>query len=320
MEPGIFDFDEYPPVTIKVIGIGGAGCNAVKAMSATGFSGATFIMANTDFKSSPAGKGPRRIQLGEKLTKGLGAGADPEIGKKAAEESLAKVVEQIRGADMLFITAGMGGGTGTGAAPIIAKAAKELGILTVGVITMPFSFEGRKRAGQAANGFLELQKYAASYIVISNDQLAAITKNSPINTAFASADLILCNAVHSIVELIQTTGLINVDFADAKNVLSHHGRVLMGSGSAEGEGRAVKALEQAIGSPLLKGYALDGAKALLVNMAGSSSITMDEFDQITELIHQKIHDDADVFAGLVIDETLQDTLMVTVIASGLGET
>jgi cell division protein FtsZ len=317
MEREIFGFDEIRPITIKVLGVGGGGCNAVRAMVESGLEGVHFILANTDFHSSDTNGSTTRIQLGEKLTKGLGAGADPATGRKAAEESLAAIVEQIQGADMLFITAGMGGGTGTGAAPVIGMAAKELGILTVGVVTMPFVFEGKRRARQAEKGLLDLQEFVNSHIVISNDQLASLTRELPMEQAFEPANKILCNAVQSIVEIIQTTGLINVDFADVKNVLSHRGRVLMGSGNATGMNRAEKALAEAICSPLLKGYSLDGAKGILVNIVGSSDITMDEFDRITDLIHQKIHEEAEVFAGLVIDEIMDESLRITVIASGL---
>jgi len=312
-----FDFVENSPIIIKVIGIGGGGCNAVKAMSEADFSGAAFIMANTDFGTTQLDRTPMRIQLGEKATKGLGAGADPETGRKAAEESLATVVDRIKDSDMLFITAGMGGGTGTGAAPVIARAAKELGILTVGVVTMPFVFEGKRRSKQADQGLAALQETVDSYIVISNDRLATLTRDLSITQAFEPANRILGNAVQSIVELIQTSGQINIDFADARSVLSHPGRVLMGSGSASGTDRAEEALHEAINSPLLKNYSLDGAKGLLVNIVGSSSTTMDEFDRIMELIHQRVHEEADVFAGLVIDESLGETLRVTVIASGL---
>lgn len=317
MESNLIDFVDPKPVTIKVIGVGGGGCNAVQAMARAGFPDVNFILANTDFPSSRLTGNPVMIQLGEKLTKGLGAGADPETGRKAAEENLPTIIEHMRDAEMLFITAGMGGGTGTGAAPVIAQVAKELGILTVGVVTMPFAFEGKKRMGQAERGFLELQEYIDSHIVIANDRLASVTRGLPIGQAFEPANKILCDAVKSIVDLIQTTGLINVDFADVKNVLSHRGRVLMGCGNATGSKRAEKALADAIGSPLLKGYALDGAKGLLVNIAGSSTLTMEEFDRIIDLFHQKIDDEAEVFAGLVIDEELQDKLKVTVIASGL---
>jgi cell division protein FtsZ len=257
------------------------------------------------------------IQLGKKLTQGLGAGADPKTGRKAAKESLSAIVEHIRDADMLFIIAGMGGGTGTGAAPVIARAAKDLGISTVGVVTTPLAFEGKKLRGQALRGFLELQEHINSHIVIDNDQLANITRSLPINRAFEPANQILCDAVKSIVELTQTTGLINIDFADVRSVLSHRGRILMGRGSATGSKKAEKALAGAIDSPLLKGYTLDDAKGLLVNIVGSSTLTMDEFDRITNHIHQKIDDDAEVFAGLVIDEDMQNRLSVTVIASGL---
>lgn len=317
MESNLIDFVDPKPVTIKVIGLGGGGCNAVQAMARAGFPEVTFILANTDFPSSRPTANPVIIQLGEKLTRGLGAGADPGTGRKAAEESLPLIIEHIRDAEMLFITAGMGGGTGTGAAPLIARTAKELGILTIGVVTMPFAFEGKKRRGQAERGFLELQEYIDSHIVIANDRLASVTRGLPIGEAFEPANKILCDAVKSIVELIRTTGLINVDFADIKNVLSHRGRVLMGSGQAKGSKRAEKALAGAIESPLLKGYALDGARGLLVNIAGSSTLTMEEFDRIIDLLHQKIDDDAEIFAGLVIDEDLHDTIRVTVIASGL---
>ena len=310
--------DLEKPVAIKVIGIGGGGCNAVKSMATSELENVSFYLANSDFAASS--KEPcllNKIQLGKKLTQGLGAGADPSVGREAAKETLSFVMGQIRDADILFVAAGMGGGTGTGAAPIISKAARELGILTVGIVTMPFYFEGKSRQAQAERGLLDLQKNVDSLITISNNRLASLSSNLPIKKAFEPANTILRYAVHGIINIIQTTGIINVDFADVKTILTHPGRVIMGTGIAEGSNRAEVALEQAISSPLLEDYKLDGAKGILVNISGSSDLTMDEYHFIIDQIQNKADKDAEIITGIVMDETLNDALKVTVIASGL---
>jgi len=314
----MYEFEAVKPEKIIVLGVGGGGCNAVKAMAAFELSNVSFYLANTDFKTSSKTSSLQKIQLGKRLTNGLGAGSDPEVGKEAAIESLPSVIELIIDADMLFVTAGMGGGTGTGAAPIICREARKLGVLTVGIVTMPFYFEGKRRMKQAEKGLLELQKNVDSLITISNNRLAATTSKLSIKKAFEPADAVLRYAVHGIIDLIQTTGLINLDFADVKTILSHHGRVIMGSGTARGENRAEEALEVAVSSPLLEDYSLDGAKGILVNVAGSSSMTLDEYHFVIERIQDKAHKNAEIITGLVIDENLNDQVKITVVASGLG--
>ncbi len=306
------------PVTIKVIGVGGGGCNAVKSMATTDLENVAFYLANSNF-AAPSDDPCllNKIQLGKNLTQGLGAGADPEVGKEAANETLSFIMEQISDADMLFVAAGMGGGTGTGAAPVISEAARKLGILTVGIVTMPFSFEGKNRQAQAKNGLFELQKNVDSLITISNNRLASLSSKLPIKKAFKPADGILKYAVHGIIDIIQTTGMINVDFADVRTILTHPGRVIIGTGIADGENRAKEALEQAICSPLLEDHKLDGAKGILANISASSSLTMDEYHSIIEQIQNKADKDAEIITGLVIDEALNNTLKVTIIASGL---
>lgn len=314
----MFEFDKEEPVTIKVIGVGGGGCNAVRAMATEELNNVFFYLANSDFtRSDEVLQLVNRIQLGGKTTQGLGAGADPAVGRMAALESLPLVMERIGNAGMLFIAAGMGGGTGTGAAPIISAAAKERGILTVGVVTMPFYFEGKTRHQQAEKGLAELQKNVDALIIISNNQLVSLSSKLPIKKAFEPADNILRYAVFGIIEIIQTTGEINVDFADVKTILTHPGRVIMGTGVAEGDHRAERALELAISSPLLEGYSLDGAKGILVNVTASSKITLDEYHSILEQIQTKANRAAEIISGLVIDESLNNALKVTVIASGL---
>lgn len=314
----MYEFDEEKPVTIKVIGVGGGGCNAVRSMISTQLSNASFYLANSDFKSATnTDISPTRIQLGKKLTNGLGAGSNPAVGRDAAKESLPSIIELIHDADILFVAAGMGGGTGTGAAPVISEAARSLGILTVGIVTMPFYFEGKTRTSQAKQGLFELQKNVDSLITISNNRLASLSSKLPIKKAFEPADAILQYAVQGIIDIIQTTGHINVDFADVKTILTHPGRVIMGTGIAEGEKRAEEALEKAICSPLLEEHTLNGAKGILANIAGSPDLTMDEYHSIIDMIQDKAHKNAEIITGLVIDETLNAKVKVTVIASGL---
>src|SRR5512136_2210434 len=318
----MFEFDESidQSAKIKVIGIGGGGGNAVNTMIACDVYGVDFIVANTDAQALRMSKAPAKIQIGAQLTKGLGAGANPEIGRDAAVENREQLAKAFDGADMIFIAAGMGGGTGTGAAPVIAEVAKEAGALTVGVVTKPFTREGKLRLTKAEEGIKELKKYVDSLIVIPNDRLLGLAgKSMSILDAFKPSDDVLRQAVQGISDLITTSGLINVDFADVQAIMSERGMAMMGIGIANGDTRAVEAASRAISSPLLEDIDVSGAKGVLVNISGSSSMTMDEFDAASRIIHEKVHEDANIIIGLVIDETLGDHIKITAIATGFGD-
>jgi cell division protein FtsZ len=317
----MFEFDESIDQTakIKVIGAGGGGGNAVNTMILSQVEGVEFIAANTDAQALKNSRAPMKIQLGSKLTKGLGAGANPEIGREAAMEDKARIAEILQGADMVFIAVGLGGGTGTGAAPVIAEVARELGALTVGVVTKPFSREGKQRQKKADEGVECLKQVVDSLIVIPNDRLLGLAgKNMSILDAFKPSDDVLLQAVQGISDLITTSGLINVDFADVKAIMSERGMAMMGIGIAEGERRAAEAAQKAISSPLLEDIDISGAKGVLVNISGSSNMTMEEFDEASRIIHEKVHEDANIIIGLVINEDLGDKIKITAIATGFG--
>lgn len=318
----MFEFDASidQSAKIKVIGVGGGGGNAVNTMIDCELHGIDFIVANTDAQALRMSKAPVKIQLGGQLTKGLGAGADPSKGKDAAEENREQLSDVLSGADMVFIAAGLGGGTGTGAAPVIAEVAKEVGALTVGVVTKPFTREGKLRLTKAENGVRELKKHVDSLVIIPNDRLLGLAgKSMSILDAFKPSDDVLRQAVQGISDLITTSGLINVDFADVKAIMSERGMAMMGIGLANGENRAVEAATKAISSPLLEDIDISGAKGVLVNITGSSSMTMDEFDAASKVIHEKVHEDANIIVGLVIDENLGDQVKITAIATGFGD-
>jgi cell division protein FtsZ len=301
---------------IKVVGVGGGGVNAINRMIEAGLKGVEFIAINTDSQQLIMSDADVKLDIGKKVTRGLGAGAAPEIGRQAAEDSADEIEELLRGADMVFVTAGEGGGTGTGGAPIVAKIAMDLGALTVGVVTRPFSFEGKRRASQAEIGIEALREVVDTLIVIPNDRLLAISDRSISQIeAFRSADAVLLSGVQGITDLITTPGLINLDFADVKSVMAGAGSALMGIGSARGEARATRAAELAISSPLLEA-SIDGAHGVLLSIAGGSDIGLFEISEAAELVHQSVHPDANIIVGTVIDDALGDEVRVTVIAAG----
>jgi cell division protein FtsZ len=305
---------------IKVVGVGGGGGNAVSHMVKASIEGVDFVCANTDAQALKNTEVRTVLQIGANITKGLGAGADPEVGYQAAVEDRERIQELLAGSDMVFITAGMGGGTGTGAAPVVAEVAKELGILTVAVVTKPFPFEGRKRMQVADRGIAELTKHVDSLITIPNDKLLQVLgKNMSLLNAFSAANDVLLNAVQGIAELITRPGLINVDFADVRTVMSRKGVAMMGTGSGTGENRARDAAEAAIQSPLLEDIALTGAEGILVNITAGMNLTIGEFEEVGMTIKDVARDDATVVVGTVIDPELQDELRVTVVATGLTE-
>jgi cell division protein FtsZ len=305
---------------IKVIGVGGGGGNAVNHMVAATIEGVDFICANTDAQALKSSQVKTVLQLGAGITKGLGAGADPEVGRHSAMEDRDRIQDALEGADMVFITAGMGGGTGTGAAPVVAQVAKELGILTVAVVTKPFPFEGTKRRRIAEEGISELAKHVDSLITIPNEKLLAVLgKEMSLLGAFSAANDVLLHATQGIAELITRPGLINVDFADVKTVMSEMGVAMMGTGAARGEHRAREAAEAAIRSPLLEDIDLAGAKGILVNITAGLSLTIGEFDEVGNTVRDFADDDATVVVGTVIDPSLEEELRVTVVATGLGE-
>jgi len=317
----MFEFDENVDqvAKIKVVGVGGGGSNAVNTMIVAHIDGVEFMVANTDAQALRANQAALRVQLGPKLTKGLGAGANPEVGREAAEEDRARIKDLLEGADMVFIAAGLGGGTGTGAAPVIAEVAKEIGALTVAVVTKPFGFEGKQRMAKAVQGVEELKQIVDSLILIPNDRLSGLAdKKMGILDAFKPADDVLRQAVQGISDLITTHGMINVDFADVKSAMSERGMAMMGIGVGEGENRAVTAAQQAISSPLLEEIDISGAKGVLVNVTGSSSMTMDDYQEVANIIHEKVHEDANIFIGLVINEDMGERIQVTAIATGFG--
>jgi len=305
---------------IKVIGIGGGGGNAINTMISSKLTGVDFIVANTDAQSIEASRASVKIQLGEKITKGLGAGANPEIGRRAALEDQERIRGYLSGADMIFITAGMGGGTGTGGAPIIAKVAREVGALTVGVVTKPFVFEGKKRMGQAEDGIRELKEHVDTLIVIPNQRLLSIAaKTTTMLEAFQKADDVLLQAVRGISDLIITPGLINLDFADVRTVMAEMGLALMGAASASGENRAVEAAQKAISSPLLEDISIHGARGVLINITGGPDLCLYEVNEAATMIQEEAHEDANIIFGAVIDERMKDEIRITVIATGFGE-
>lgn len=314
-----FELETKPFAKIKVIGVGGGGSNAVNRMIQAGLKGVEFISVNTDAQALTLTESSHKIQLGAKLTKGLGAGANPEIGEKAAEESHDEIVQALEGADMVFVTAGLGGGTGTGAAPIVAQIAKELGSLTVGVVTKPFTFEGRKRMSQAEMGIENLKGKVDTLITIPNDRLLeVIDKHTSIVEAFRIADDVLRQGVQGISDLIAVPGLINLDFADVKTIMRDAGSALMGIGNADGENRAVEAARLAISSPLLE-TSIEGARGVLLNITGGSSLGLFEVNEAAEIIAQAADPEANIIFGAVIDEDLNEEVRVTVIATGFDE-
>ncbi|NLB52870.1 MAG: cell division protein FtsZ [Syntrophomonadaceae bacterium] len=311
-----FDVDMQQFADIKVIGIGGGGNNAINRMIEAGVKGIEFIAVNTDAQALFLSKAEKKIQAGEKLTKGLGAGADPEIGRKAAEENADEIRKALQGADMVFVTAGMGGGTGTGGAAIIARIAKELGALTVGVVTKPFSFEGRKRNHNAEQGIQSLREEVDSLITIPNDRLLQVVdKHTAFNDAFKIADDILRQGVQGISDLIAVPGLINCDFADVQTIMQNTGSALMGIGRSSGENRAAEAARLAISSPLLE-TSIEGAQGVLFNITGGSDLTLFEINEAAEIIHTAADEEANIIFGANIDENLSDEVRVTVIATG----
>ncbi len=305
---------------IKVIGVGGGGGNAVEHMVSQNIEGVEFIAVNTDAQVLRKSAADVTLQIGSEVTKGLGAGANPEIGRRAAEEDKENIKQSLEGADMVFITAGMGGGTGTGAAPEVAKVARELGILTVAVVTKPFPFEGKKRIQIAEEGILELEKYVDSLITIPNEKLLKVMgRGTPLLQAFSSANDVLRGAVQGIAELITRPGLINVDFADVRTVMSEMGTAMMGSGNASGEDRAEEAAESAIACPLLEDIDLSGARGILVNITAGPDFAIDEFETVGNAVKAFASENATVVVGTVIDMEMSDELRVTVVATGIGE-
>ena len=302
--------------TIKVIGVGGAGNNAVNRMVDSGIKGVEFTAVNTDRQTLLVSKAATKIQIGEKITRGLGAGANPDIGAHAAEESKAEIAEALRGADMVFVTAGMGGGTGTGAAPIVAAAAKEMGILTIGVVTKPFTFEGKKRLSQAERGIESLKGKVDTLVVIPNDKLLQIIdRKTSIIEAFKMADDVLRQGVQGISDLIAIPGLVNLDFADVKTIMLNTGMAHMGIGRASGENRAEDAAKQAIQSPLLE-TSIEGARGVIINITGGTNLGLHEVNTAAELIQRSVDPEANIIFGAVIDESLDEDILVTVIATG----
>jgi cell division protein FtsZ len=305
---------------IKVIGVGGAGGNAVNTMIAAGLPGVDFLSANTDAQALRTNLAPFKVQLGEKLTRGLGAGGNPEVGKRAALEDVERLAEQLSGADMIFVTAGMGGGTGTGAAPVVAKVAKELGCLTVGVVTKPFFFEGKRRTKQADEGLRELKASVDTLITIPNQRLLAVAgRNSSIVESFKKADDILLQAVRGIADLITVHGLINLDFADVRAIMAEMGMAMMGAAVAAGENRAVEAAQRAISSPLLEEVAISGARGVLINITGGPDLSLHEVNEAATLIQEEADEEANIIFGAVIDESMGDEVRITVIATGFGD-
>ena len=304
---------------IKVIGVGGGGGNAVNRMIDAGLEGIEFIAANTDLQALRMSQAPVKLQLGVKLTNGLGAGANPEVGRKAALEDSDKIIEALEGADMVFVTTGLGGGTGTGAAPIIASLASEMGALTVAVVTKPFSFEGKRRMAQADRGVAELMESVDTVIVIPNEKLLAVAEDAGFFESFRIADDILRQGVQGISDIITIPGIINRDFADVKTIMAGMGYAVMGTASASGTKRTIEAAQKAIASPLLEAGAIDGARGILINITGSSSLKLAEVQQACSIIQSAAHEDANIIFGAVLDEKMKDSVKITVIATGFRE-
>ncbi|ALC86140.1 cell division protein FtsZ [Bacillus sp. FJAT-22090] len=314
-----FETNDDQLAIIKVIGVGGGGNNAVNRMIEHGVQGVDFIAVNTDAQALNMSKAEVRLQIGGKLTRGLGAGANPEVGKKAAEESKEQIEEALRGADMVFVTAGMGGGTGTGAAPVIAQIARDIGALTVGVVTRPFTFEGRKRSTQAIGGIGMMKEAVDTLIVIPNDRLLEIVdKNTPMLEAFREADNVLRQGVQGISDLIAVPGLINLDFADVKTIMSNKGAALMGIGISGGDNRAAEAAKKAISSPLLE-TSIDGATGVLMNITGGSNLSLFEVQEAADIVASASDEEVNMIFGSVINDNLKDEIIVTVIATGFNE-
>jgi len=315
-----FDENKNLAAKVKIIGIGGGGNNALNTMISYKLSGVEFIAANTDAQALAANLAPMKLQLGASLTKGLGAGANPEIGRKAALEDVDKIREVLKGADMVFITAGLGGGTGTGGAPVIAEAAREIGVLTVAIVTKPFHFEGKKRMKQAEEGLANLRMTADALITIPNQRLLSISgKSMTLLEAFKKADEILYHAAKGISDIIVGQGIINLDFADVRTVMAETGMALMGTGIGSGENRSVEAAQKAISSPLLEDITIEGARGLLINITGGQNMTLNEINEATTLIQKEAHEEANIIWGMVIDETMSEEIRVTVIATGFGK-
>jgi cell division protein FtsZ len=304
---------------IKVIGVGGGGGNAVNRMVRAGFPGVEFIVANTDVQALQQSVAPLKVQLGEKLTKGLGAGADPVIGRSAALEDTERLLEVLDGADMVFVTAGMGGGTGTGAAPVVASLASEIGALTIAVVTKPFTFEGGRRNRQAAQGLAELRQAVDSMITIPNERLLSVDRGLTLLKAFEAADDVLRQAIQGISDLILVPGLINLDFADVKAIMSGMGVAVMGTGVAAGPDRAVEAARKAVSSPLLEDASVDGARGVIINITGGSDLGIGEVNDASQIIFQAAHEEANIIFGAVVDPSLRDQVKITVIATGFGD-
>ena len=305
--------------TIKVIGVGGAGNNAVNRMIEAGIKGVDFIAVNTDRQALQKSKASAKIQIGEKITRGLGAGANPDIGAQSAEENKSEIAETLRGADMVFVTAGMGGGTGTGAAPIVAQSAKEMGILTIGVVTKPFTFEGKKRLSQAERGIESLKGKVDALVVIPNDKLLQIIdRKTSINDAFRMADDVLRQGVQGISDLITVTGTVNLDFADVKTIMLNTGMAHMGTGRASGENKAEDAAKEAIQSPLLE-TSIEGARGVIINITGGEDLGLQEVNTAAELIQRSVDPEANIIFGTVIDPEMQDEIKITVIATGFDQ-
>ena len=317
----LFELEEKEPVAkIKVIGLGGGGGNAISRMMAAQFTGVEFIVGNTDIQALRASPAPVKIQLGAKLTGGLGAGSNPEVGRNSALEDPEEITRLLKGADMVFITAGLGGGTGTGAAPVVASLAKDMGILTIAVVTKPFTFEGKMRQRQAEFGLEALRPVVDTLITIPNQRLLAVVdRGTPLMEAFKVADTVLQQAVQGISDLILVPGLINLDFADVRTVMAGMGMAMMGTGVGHGEHRAVDAAQKAIASPLLDDTSIEGAKGVLINFTGGLDMAIHEVEEAARIVHEAAHEDANIIFGAVVDPSLHDELRITVIATGFTE-
>jgi cell division protein FtsZ len=312
--------EEREAAKIKVIGLGGGGSNAINRMIGAAFTGVEFIVANTDLQAMKGSPAPVKLQLGARLTGGLGAGSDPEIGRNAALEDRDRIQKVLEGADMVFVTAGLGGGTGTGSAPVVAQVAKGLGILTVAVVTKPFVFEGRKRAQQAETGLAELRDVVDTLIAIPNQRLLAVVdRGTPLLEAFKVADTVLLQAVQGISDLILVPGLINLDFADVRTIMSGMGMALMGAGTGKGEHRALDAAQKAVASPLLDETSIEGAKGILMNFTGGPDLSIHEVEEAARIVQEAAHEDANIIFGAVIDPSLADEVRITVIATGFSD-
>ncbi len=315
------EVDVQPAATIKVIGVGGAGGNAVNRMIAAGLRGTEFLIANTDIQALTGSMAQRKLQIGPNLTKGLGSGGDPTVGRRAAEEDEQAISDLLEGSDMVFITAGMGGGTGTGAAPVVARVARELGALTVAVVSRPFDFEGRRRGRQAEEGLDALRSEVDTLIVIPNQRLLHVVgKDTPLTDAFAVADEVLLKATKGISDLVTVPGLVNLDFADVKSIMAAQGNALMGTGRASGPERAAQAAHQAVSSPLLEDVSVAGAQGVLLNITGGRDLTLHEVNEASSVVMEAAGDDANVIFGAVIDPALDGEIVITVIATGFGPT